>query len=75
MKRRQMFRSWPWLLMPLKGAASKVRGKNSTLSEVSQLARSLSVESLGRLSPIPNPNERERREQAHHGEGRSSEVE
>ena len=62
MKRRQMFRSWPWLLMPLNGSATHVRGKNSTLSEVSQLARSLSVESLGGLSPITKPNENERRE-------------
>jgi hypothetical protein len=75
MTRRQIFRSHPWLLMPLARVAAQPPGKESTPSEVSELARALSAESLGGLSPIPQPNESQRKEQADNGERRSPEVE
>ncbi len=79
MKRRQILTNWSWLLS-IRGSATESRPfggseKNSTLSEVSEYARALARESLSGLAPITHPDERQRREQAHHGERRSSQVE
>jgi hypothetical protein len=84
MKRRQILGSWYWLLS-LGGSremsnseivcANPPVSKNSTPSEVSEIARALAREFSGGLTPITNPNEGERCEQTHHRERRSPNVE
>ncbi len=84
MKRRQILSSWSWLLTvsgsrTVKGAdgqsAKSLVSKNSTLSEVSEMAHSFGDEFSGGLTPITNPNEGEGCEETHHSEHSSPDVE
>ena len=84
MNRRQILSGWSWLLS-LRGSrevsgaaivcANAPLSKNSTLSEVSEIARALSREFSGGLTPVTNPNEGECGEQTHHREGSPPDVE